>query len=185
MSIQAKKESILRVGGMSLIFFSLVFSIILTFYNISNFFLYVGLLTIILPYFSFTLCLKLEISVIVENKVKIVIILAALSIFLFNLFLMLCNTSSELPMFIFLIILDLLLLVCWQFSLSIYKKEKMLYGIGGIGTVFFYSIVCIFSYFSQAFWYLNLIVLLLFSIGFLSILISERILIKKSLLKYI
>lgn len=185
MSIQAKKENLLRVGGMVLILVGLVFSIILAYLNLGNFFLYLSFLIITLPFLAFSICLKLEKRLIVENRFKILILLSVLSTILSIIFLIVNFHDSKSLRYVFLTFTNFLILIFWHFSLSIYKKEKIIYTIAGSGAITFYFIIYVDSYLSQSEWYLNLIVLVILSLGFSSIIISERMMVRKGLLKYV
>lgn len=89
--------------------------------------------------------------------------------------------------FLFLIIMisNFLLLVCWHYSPSIYKREKLLSIIGGISYVLVYSFLKISTLISLFGLLTGLLPLLLLFLGFVLIFSTELIMKNKGLLNYV
>ncbi len=183
MSIQGKKEGICRLTGTTLIFISLALSIIFNFFILNNLILYLILILINVPPLILSILLKLELDVITKNSLKflftistIVICLIIVTIF-FNSFLMI--------KFVLIVSSNLLLISCWHFSLSIYKKKKLIFIFSGLG----YCIINLILWFAN-FILNNLLVVILLPlflalIGILLIFVAELSMKKKGLLNYI
>ena len=183
MSIQGKKEGICRLTGTTLIFVSLALSIIFNFFILNNLILYLILILINVPPLILSILLKLELDVITKNSLKflftistIVISLIIVTIF-FNSFLM--------TKFVLIVNSNLLLTICWHFSLSIYKKKKIIFIFSGTGYYILIFIIWLANFVSYSFLVLILLPLVLALIGILLIIVAELSMKKKGLLNYI
>ena len=183
MSIQGKKEGICRLTGTTLIFISLALSIIFNFFILNNLILYLILILINLPPIILSILLKLDLDFITKNSLKflftistIVISLIIVTIF-FNSFLKI--------KFVLIVSSNLLLISCWHFSLSIYKKKKIIFIFSGTGYCILIFILWLANFVSYSFLVLILFPLLLVLIGIMLIIIAELSMKKKGLLNYI
>lgn len=183
MSIQGKKEGICRLTGTTLIFISLALSIIFNFFILNNLILYLILILINLPPLILSILSKLELDVITKNSLKflftistIVISLIIVTIF-FNSFLKI--------KFVLIVSSNLLLISCWHFSLSIYKKKKIIFIFSGTGYCILIFILCLANFVLYSFLVLILFPLLLVLIGIMLIIVAELSMKKKGLLNYI
>lgn len=131
-SIQAKKEGLLRVFGMVIILFGLLFSIILDIF-IFDLTLYVYILLIFVPWFTYIIIIKLEIDFFVEKMMIFMIILTIYSVIILVIGIPLCANESISLIFITTAVSNILIILCWEFALSIYKKKKLIFLIGGFG----------------------------------------------------
>ena len=183
MSIQGKKEGICRLTGTTLIFISLALSIIFNFFILNNLILYLILILINVPPLILSILLKLELDVITKNSLKflftistIVISLIIVTIF-FNSFLMI--------KFVLIVNSNLLLTICWHFSLSIYKKKKIIFIFSGTGYCILSFIIWLANFVLHSILVLILFPLVLVLIGIMLIIVAELSMKKKGLLNYI
>ena len=183
MSIQGKKEGICRLIGTTLIFIGLVLSIPFNYFILNNSLLYLIFILIGIPPFILSILLKLELDVITKNSLKflftistIIISIIIVTIF-FNSFLMI--------KFLLIVSSNLLLISCWHFSLSIYKKKKIIFIFSSTGYCILIFILWLAKFVSYSFLVVILFPLLLVLIGIMLIIIAEIIMKKKGLLNYI
>ena len=181
-SIKGKKESLLRVFGMGLILIGIIVSIIFDFF-ILNMSLYVLALIIFIPWFVLIILLKLEKDFFIDNMSKIITILAIFSAVITFISIFISPTTALL--FVFLQISNILILFCWHFALSIFKKEKMIFLLGGIIFCIITALFRIFILLAIIGIILGLSSLLLIILGILAILFAEMRLKKKGLLNYV
>lgn len=181
-SIKGKKESLLRVLGMGLILIGIICSILFDFFILSMT-LYVLALVIIIPWFVLIVLLKLEKDFFIDNMTKLIIILTIFSavIIFISMFI---NPATAL-LFVFLQVSNISILFCWHFALSIFKKEKMIFLIGGIVFCIISAIFRVFILLAIIGIILGLSSLLLIILGMLAVLLAEMRLKKKGLLNYV
>jgi len=169
MSIKGKKEGICRIVGSLLILIGLILSLILDYFILNNPLLYLFVILIVVPPLILSILLKLER---IESIVLSALIFAFFDIFLIIIFFI--NVSSL-----------LMLISSWHFSLSIYRKNKLIFHIGGFG----YFILNIFFWLEifnlDTTFIFNLIPLVITLLGFLLIIVAELKMKKKGLLNYI
>lgn len=178
MSLQAKKEGFLRLIGTILIIGGVALSIILDFYVLNKAPTYIfEILTIVLWLFIMV-SFKLEIEDIVDNMEKIMMPLLIYSIVVITFGASLSNNSINSIVFIFSTLSSVLSLICWHFSLSIYKKEKKAFLITGIGYIIISLIIRLVII-------LTLVPFFIFVAGFVLIIYAENSMKKKGLLNYI
>jgi len=183
MSIQGKKEGICRLIGNILFLISIIISISFNYFILNNLILYLILILINLPPLILSILSKLELDVITKNSSKflftistIVISLIIVTIF-FNSFLKI--------KFVLIVSSNLLLISCWHFSLSIYKKKKIIFIFSGTGYCILIFILLLANFVSYSFLVLILFPLLLVLIGIMLIIVAELSMKKKGLLNYI
>ncbi len=183
MSIQGKKEGICRLIGTTLIFIGLVLSIPFNYFILNNSLLYLLFILICIPPFILSVFLKIEQDFIVKNSLKILFIIVTINISL----IITAVFFSSFLMIVFALVVssNLLLVSCWHFSLSLYKKNKLIFIFSGLG----YCIIYLFLWFAS-FILNNLLVdillpLFLALIGILLIVVAELSMKKKGLLNYI
>lgn len=178
MSLKAKKKTVFRIIGSIFIMVGLIFSII---YNLILNVVPFKVILIITPWILQSFFLKLEYNLFVNNKYKILVILSVYTIGielltlvwnLFNFLNLFCITASILA-----------LLVCWHFSLSLYRKEKVYFIVGGV----IYIIITIFyrTRLDLLYYFELILEVILVSFGMILILIIEYILYRKGYLNYI
>jgi hypothetical protein len=181
MSIQGKKEGIFRLTGTILIIISLAFSMIFNYFILNNSVLYLILILINVPPLILSILLKLELDVITKNSLKFIFTISTifLSLIIVTIF------FHSFLMIKFVLIVSSNLLICWHFSLSIYKKKKLIFIFSGTGYCIIIFILWLANFVSYSFLVFILIPLVLVLIGILLIVVAELSMKKKGLLNYI
>ncbi len=180
-SIKGKKEGLLRVLGMVLILISVFGSIVFDFFLL-DFTMYILILVVFIAWFVLIVLLKLEKDFFTDNASKFFIGLGIFSVVMILIAAMISVSISLL--FIVVIVSNILIIFCWHFALTIFKKEKLIFLIGGIG-------YCILSaiFRALAFIALNLLLgvapLILVILGMCLVLLAEMRMKKKGLLNYV
>ncbi len=184
MSIKGKKEGIYRLLGSLLLLISLILGLLLGFLTLNNLLLSITLILITIPSFVLSILLKLEQDFFVNNA-KIFIYLLIIEIIVVNsLTFAFYNTSLALTTII-ISSSNILLLICWHFSLSIYKKNKIIFFICGVSYILVNIPILLDSVSVSHLFIINLILLLIVFIGLSLIISAELIMKKKGWLKYI
>lgn len=181
MGIQAKRESLCRIIGMVLILIGFTISIFLDILVVGDPLITILLILIEISWFFLSLFLKLEKNFFVDHFFQIFLVLSCFSIFLIIIAFLLSSTNSVFFAFISKVISNLLIIVCWHFCLSLYKKEKLIFFFSGAGYVLLsliYGIKLLIIYYT-------LIPLIFITTGIVFIIISELNMKKKGLLTYI
>ena len=183
MSIQGKKEGICRLTGTTFIFISLTLSIIFNYFVLNNLTLYLILILINVLPLILSILLKLELDFITKNSLKFLFTISTivLSLIIVTIFF---NSFLKIK-FVLIVSSNLLLISCWHFSLSIYKKKKIIFIFSGTGYCILIFILWLANFVSYSFLVLILFPLLLVLIGIMLIMIAEIIMKKKGLLNYI
>ncbi|MFX0187902.1 MAG: hypothetical protein ACFE8A_09210 [Candidatus Hodarchaeota archaeon] len=185
-NIQAKKESLMRLLGMILILFGLLITLIFDYvFVMTNLLLYLIILLIIIPWFLLIILLKLEKNFIVDHAIIFFSILCVYTIIIILETFPLSPNDSTTLLIIMLVISDIMLLICWHFSLSIYKKEKLLFVLCGIGYLVITPFFRIGSLMINLPWLLNHVPITLVLFGIILIIFAEFKMKKKGLLNYI
>lgn len=182
MGIQAKRESLFRIIGMMLILIGFTISIFLDILVVGDPLIIILFILIEISWFFLSLFLKLEKNFFVDHFFQIFLVLSCFSVFLIIIAFLLSSTNSVFFAFISKVISNLLIIVCWHFCLSLYKKEKLIFFFSGVGYVLLsliYGIKLLIIY------YYTLIPLIFITTGIVFIIISELNMKKKGLLTYI
>ena len=183
MSIKAKKLSLIRLFGAALILISLFSSLFLDFFVLDNWLLFLFIIFFNIPWMILSFGLKFEMNYLRNNLLKISIILGILSIIIAIIGIIIDLVTSTL--FIVVLLSNFLLLICWHYSASIYKKEKVWAIIGGVSYAIL-TIIFILNILIYMFGILTgLIPILLLSSGIFLILSMELIMKRKGLLNYV
>ena len=128
-----------------------------------------------------SILLKLERVFVVNNSTKILMLLAILVVVLNSVTLPI-NSDLLNIRFVLLESSNLLLVSCWHFSLSIYRKNKLIFIIGGFSSLVLNMLL--WSSLKHVF-IIGLSLLLTQLFGLLLIILAELIMKKKGLLNYI
>ena len=184
MSIQGKKEGICRIVGSLLILIGLILSLILDYFILNNPLLYLFVILIVVPPFLLSILLKLERDFIVNNSSKLLLLLVIESVVLSALIFAYLDIFLIVK-FVLIVSSFFLLISSWHFSLSLYKRNKLIFVFGGFG----HSILNISLWFIifnlEVVFIFNLILLVFILLGFLLIIVAELKMKKKGLLHYI
>lgn len=180
---KGKKLSLIRLFGSFLILIGLFSSLFLDFFVLNNWILFLLLILYNLLWLIFSFGLKFEINLLRSNKLKISIILTIVSIILAITGIIFDPLVSFL--FIVIIISNFLLIICWHYSPSIYRKEKIFSLIGGAIYTVFYIIIKLNKLISFFGYLTALIPIMLLFLGIILIFLIEIIMKKKGFLNYV
>lgn len=133
MSIKAKGRAFLRIIGSLMILVGLFLSIFLNLTFVNNIIGNLITIVIIIPWLLFSIVLKVELNFFINNTNKVAIFLIIYSVFL--VFIPIFISWSIFAIIIIITSLNLLLLFCWHFSLSIYKLKKYIFLVSGLGYI--------------------------------------------------
>ena len=180
MSIQGKKEGILRLLGSFLILLGLILSILFNMFVVKYFF-YLYYIIIVLPMFVKSVLLKLEEDIFVKHSSKF-LLLITIDVVVVNFFFFFNVRALFIIIFVLVECSDILLIFCWHFSISLYKKLKIVSIFSGlISFVLKYILWLIF---------VDILIIIIFLIptlllGLFLIISAELLMKKKGLLNYI
>jgi len=181
-SIKGKKETLIRVLGMVLILLGLFTSLIFDYFIVSII-IYLLVILIFIPWFILIVLLKLEKEFFVDNMPKLFVILVCYTVVLITMGSIISTAES----IVFLIsgISIILIIFCWHYALSIYKKEKLIFLLSGIIS----SILVLGFKISILILYIGLLLaltsILLIILGIIAIIFAELRMKKKGLLNYV
>jgi len=184
MSIKGKKEGIYRLIGSILLLISLVLALLLGFLTLINPLLSITLILITVPPFILSILLKLEQDFFVNNA-KIFLYLVLIEIIVVNSITFVFYNTSVAITTVITSSSNILLLICWHFSLSIYKKNKILFFICGVSYFILQFLILLGSISISHLFIFNLTLLISVSLGLLLIISAELIMKKKGWLNYI
>lgn len=184
MSIKGKKESISRLVGSILILISIVLEMCLSFLIINNLLLNLILLLITVPPFMLSILLKVEQDFIIKNITKFLFLLLS-EIIVLSIIILGFYGATLIIKFSLVSSSNLLIIICWHFSLSLYKKNKIIFFICGISYILVNIPILLGNILFSYLFIINLILLLIVSLGLFLILAAELIMKKKGWLKYI
>ncbi len=185
MGLQASIERDLRIIGSLLIIISFGITIILDFSILNNIITFIFDILTIMIWFFIVISFKLEVEVIVEKVEKIIMPVLVYTIAMVTAGAASTTNSLFSVAFIFITISNIFCLLCWHFSLSIYKKEKIAFFVTGILYILITLILRLLLIVSPIPLTIFIVSLLSFSIGFLLIIYAEYNMKKKGLLNYI
>lgn len=181
MLVHGKKGAFFRILGSFLILMSLILSTLFNILALNNFILYILLMCIILPSFLLSVVIKLEQGFFIKNTILFLILIATeTTIITFVVFF--SFRSLVIMKFMLIESSNLLLIICWHFSLSLYRRLKILFALSGIS--FFVLIVILWIGLEEPIVIILFITPTLLS-GLLFIIITEFRMKKKGLLNYI
>jgi len=185
MSILAKKETIIRLVGMVILFLSIIFSLIYDFFILDTVLLKFYILLIEIPWLILIILLKLEKDFFVENALKLAAIIGIFSTIM--IILGTCFNLDEISsiLFVILSIESILISLCWHFTLSIYKKEKLFFLLSGLISIILLLITVFLSINISPFWVFVIFPLIFIIIGLSLVLLVENKMKKENLLNYI
>ena len=181
MVIKAKARTVLRLIGAILILFGLISAIVFNIGFFYNFIAYIIIFSILLPWLLFSTFLKLEYNFFIENHRNVFLLLI-----IYSIVLLILPIIWDVYQEFFIIVETLtsfLLIACWHFSLSIIRKEKLIFVFSGI----LYLIFKVISIWQISFLQHPIIIMgfIIILFGFVLILIIEFTLRKSGFLKYI
>ncbi len=180
-SIKGKKESLIRVLGMVLILIGLFTSLIFDYFIISIT-IYLLVILIFIPWFILIVLLKLEKEFFVDNMPKLFVILICYTVVLIIMGFII--NAAESIVFLISGISIILIIFCWHYALSIYKREKLIFLLSGIIS----SILALVFKISLLIVYIGLFALasmLLIVLGIIAVIFAELSMKKKGLLNYV
>jgi len=184
MSIKGKKEGIYRFLGSILLLISFVLGLLLGFFTLSNPFLSITLILITIPPFVLSILLKLEQDFFVNNT-KSFLYTLLLEIIVVNSITFAFYTTSLALTAVITSSSIILINICWHFSLSIYKKNKIIFFICGVSYILINTPILLNSISVSHLFITNIILLVILSLGLLLIISAELIMKKKGWLNYI
>ena len=184
MSIKGKKEGIYRLLGSILLLISFVLGLVLGFLIANNPLLSLTLILIAVPPFVLSILLKLEQDFFVSNAKKCLYLLLIEMIVVNSITFAFYNTSLALRTVV-TSSSNILLLICWHFSLSIYKRNKKIFFICGVSYLIIQFLILFSSISVSYFFIINLTLMISVSLGLLLITSAELRMKKKGWLKYI
>jgi len=184
MSIKGKKEGICRLLGSILLLISLIIAMVLEFLTANNPLLSITLLLITIPPFILSILLKLEQDFFVNNAKKCFYLLLIENVILNSIILAFYNTSLAITAVVTSSSI-ILLLSCWHFSLSIYKKNKVVFFICGVSYFILQFLILLGSISVSYLFIFNMTLLISVSLGLFLIIAAELIMKKKGWLNYI
>ncbi len=185
MSIQAKKEGIVRLAGTVILLIGLFPAILFDYYIVNSIIAFYLDVIVTFCWFGVIICFKLEIEQVIDNITQIIMPLCILSLILITFGATLSINVLTPVSFIFLVISNVFLVLCWQFSLSIYKKEKLVYIITGLGYIVITLIFRMSTLLYNPCCGGGLLPLIIIIIGFTLIILAEYSMKRKGLLNYI
>jgi len=185
MRVEIKKIGLYRFIGASLILIGLFTSLFLDYFVLDNWILFFIIITIDFLWLFLSIVLKLEIIFFKDNLTKVLFLFSVTSVVLTIIALLFSVNSFISILIIILPISTFLLTVCWHFSISIYKKEKVISILTGLGyvslSIFFKNLSLIIQFGIIT----SITPIFLVIVGFLMIILTELQMKRKGLLKYI
>jgi len=183
--IKAKAAYIIRIFGFVMITSTIPITIFTDYYLLNHLLLLIFYSITIIPWIAFYISRKLTITWVLKRKKIILSSLICLLSLICIFSLVLINHSIALEDFIQWILQLIkanLLLVCWNYSFTIFRRRKVIFLTSG----FLYSaLTSFFLIFTSDMLNLMLISLILMILGVICILGGELIMIKKGLLNYL
>ncbi|MBY9011674.1 MAG: hypothetical protein KGD70_04820 [Candidatus Lokiarchaeota archaeon] len=184
MSIKGKTEGVSRLVGSILIFISIVLEMSLSFLILNNPLLILSIILFTAPPFILSVLLKLEQNFMVKNTTKflplvlleiIVVYIVIFAFFRVDLTIKFYLVSCS----------NLLLIICWHTSLSLYKNKKIIFFLSSAGYFIINTLIWLNNIVYPYLYTTNLILKLTVLLGIFLITSSELIMKKKGWLKYL
>jgi len=185
MRTQIKKIGLFRFIGASFILIALFSSLFLDYFILNNWLIFLIIFITDFLWILLSFFLKLEINFFKENLLRAIIVFSIISIILTIFSLIFSFNLSFNILIITLLSSNFSIVICWHFSISIYKKEKVIALLAGLGYGCLSIIFRVNPLTAQFGFITSLTPLFLVIIGFLIIFIIEWQMKKKNLLKYI
>lgn len=179
MGILAKREFILRFFGAFIILLGIIISIIFDFFILNDFLVFAYSFLTVLILFSFIVCLKFELKFIRDNYTISSISICLCLIILLTIGFIYSFITSRGIVYLFITSSNILIVISWHYSLTLYKKKKLISIVGYI----LYSYITVFLRLRKLI--LSFLPLILITCGVLVILITEIRMKKKGLLNYL
>jgi len=184
MSIKGKKEGIYRILGSIILLISLILAMLLGFLTLNNLFLSMSLILITIPPLVLSILLKLEQDFFVNNAKRFLFLLLIENIVVNTIIIAFYNISVALTTVITSSSI-ILLIICWHYSLSIYKRNKIIFFICGVTYSILQFLILLGNISISHLFIFNLTLLISVSLGLLLIISAELIMKKKGWLNYI
>ncbi len=184
MSIEAKKQALMRILGSGILFLSAILITLFDIVALGCLSVTVIILATIIPWMVFFILLKLEKEMVVEFFLYFLVFLLIYTSGLVVIGQYTCISYAFTLNFVFIEVSYILIGFTWHYSLSLYKTKKIIFLICGVA----YCIVTIIfrtTMFLEAFEWLGILPLLLTIVGMLLIIIAETMMRKKGFLNYI
>jgi hypothetical protein len=175
-ALPGAKFTIMRTLGMILNLLTIIFSFIILGIAFPSAGFFTG--GIIIGIVCFVACLKLEYDFI--DKYRKILLIIALVLGLTLPLIGLADMALYTSVILWIAISMYLLTICWHYTLTIYKNEKLRFILGFIGFVVLWVI---FGY--EPMKMLILIPIIILSISVVMTLVAERLLISKKLMNYV
>ena len=185
MGIKGKWEMSFRLFGNVLFLIGIIFTIIFDFFILQNLLVYFLLVLSVGLHFSLIIGFKFELKFLDDNRLTILTILTIFIVIFLLIGSILIQELSRSLIFLFLTLSNSLGMICWDFSLSIFKKKKWVFIVGSliyISTLILFRFPVLMKNYSFIVFILPLIFV---TIGTGTILSAEIKLIKKKLIKFI
>ena len=181
MSIKAKRRTILRIIGAIIILIGFITALLFNYIFFNDFLTYILIICIIFPWFLFSIFLKLELNFfnIHLKIISIILIIYSTGMIILTV---VWNLASVINI-IFISLALLALLICWHFSLSLYKKQKILFLLSGLFNII--VIILCSSQISILIAVIQILNITIVAAGMLIIIIVEFNLRKNGYMKYI
>jgi len=193
--INAKIETLIRYLGMIFLFIAIPFTIISDYTLMNNSFIFLLYIMSFFLWFLFFLLSKFAIDLIINNEIllqKLLIIFTCIMGIVSILLIILLMEVGLVILYLIRTISIIMLICCWNFSLSIFKRKKYIFIISGVIYLLLTLIIDIFflniNEFLDIFVFENffgIFSILLTLIGIIFIILGELRMKKKGLLNYI
>ena len=184
MGIIAKHEMIIRFTGAIIFLLGVIFTIIIDLILLENIFSNITLLLIVVILFLFSFSVKLDLSFTRRHILLNLIFVSSICLLLL-IFGSIFIQSHILVIFLLISVSNIIAIISWHFSLSLYKKKKIIFVVGCLIYVLLSLLLRIGLSPIYSKQLVGILPLFLIIIGMMCILISERLMMKKGILKYI
>jgi hypothetical protein len=194
-NINAKLETLVRYLGMIFLLIAIPFTIISDYILMNNSFIFFLYMMSFLLWFLFFILSKFAIDLIIDNEIllqKLLLLFTCIMGLVSTLLIIFIMEARLVIVYLIQTISILMLIFCWNFSLSIFKKKKYIFIVSGVVYLILTLIFDIASLnineFSDIFAFENFFAIfsvLLTLIGIIFIILGELRMKQKGLLHYI